>query len=290
VAVESRLNRSMIEQYTNAGYWPNLTICDYLDAAVARYPDKDAIVDRFGRVTYRQLGDLVDRVALGLLEMGVKKNEFVSFQLPNWRQFVIIHFALSRIGALSNPIVPIYRHSEIRFMLDLCQSVAMIVPEEFRGFDYPAMMQDLWPQLPALKHVFVLGDRVPKGMQSFDSFMATPWEERRDRRHLAALRPDPNDLTEVIFTSGTTGEPKGVMHTHNTLISPVVAKIENLGLAPDDVLLMASTFGHQTGLLYGVRMPTMLGAKAVYMDIWNGDEAIALSRQPQVRRTVRHNG
>ncbi len=91
--------------------------------------------------------------------------------------------------------------------------------------------------------------------------MDTPWEERRDPAELAALRPDPNDVTLLIFTSGTTGEPKGVMHTHNTLVAANAPLPERLGVSADSVIHMASTFAHLTGFLYGARLPTQVGGR-----------------------------
>ena len=93
--------------------------------------------------------------------------------------------------------------------------------------------------------------------------MATPWEERRDPAELAALRPDPNDVTLLIFTSGTTGEPKGVMHTHNTPGRGERPAAERLGIASDSVIHMASTLAHLTGFLYGARLPVQIGATGV---------------------------
>ena len=93
--------------------------------------------------------------------------------------------------------------------------------------------------------------------------MATPWEERRDPAELAALRPDPNDVTLLIFTSGTTGEPKGVMHTHNTLVAANEPLPARLGITPDTVFHMASTLAHLTGFLYGARLSVQNGATCV---------------------------
>lgn len=133
---------------------------------------------------------------------------------------MIIHYAITRIGAISNPLIPIYRGSQIKFMLEVGEAVAIFIPSEFRGFNYVEMVERIWPELPDLKHVVVLGDRAGKGMISWNDFINTPWEEKRLVSSLAELRPDPNDITELIFTSGTTGEPKGVLHTSNTLIPP----------------------------------------------------------------------
>ena len=173
-------------------------------------------IDPRRQVTYRELQAETDRCALGLLELGVQPGDVVSFQLPNWIEFLVLHFAATRIGAVSNPLIPIYRDREVGFMVGFAESKVLVIPREFRKFDYPAMVDRLRPSWPALQHVFVVDGQPGDANPSWESFMDTPWEERRDPAELAALRPDPNDVTLLMFTSGTTGEPKGVMHTHNT--------------------------------------------------------------------------
>jgi acyl-coenzyme A synthetase/AMP-(fatty) acid ligase len=104
------------------------------------------------------------------------------------------------------------------------------------------MMRELRPELPALKRIYVLGDDVPGDMDSFDALLRTPWEAQENVTALHARQVNPNALAEIIFTSGTTGEPKGVMHTHNTILCPILRLIERLQLTAQEVVLMASTF------------------------------------------------
>jgi cyclohexanecarboxylate-CoA ligase len=276
MSVESLFAPDLIQQYTAAGYWPDTTICTYLDAAAHRHPGQTAVVDPFGRLTYAELVRLVDRLALAFLEIGIDTGDVVSFQLPNWNQFVIIQYALSRLGAVANPLIPIYRQRELRFMLQLVASKVMIIPRRFRDFDYAVMMRQLRSELPALERIYVLGDDVPDDMDSFDALLETPREAGGDVGALHARRVNPNALAEIIFTSGTTGEPKGVMHTHNTILCPILSLIERLQLTEQEVIMMASTFGHQTGYLYGVHMPTVLGGTGVYMDVWQAAKAVGL--------------
>jgi cyclohexanecarboxylate-CoA ligase len=286
MSADSLFPPEVMAQYTAAGYWPNTTICAYLDTAVQRHPEKTAIVDPFGRLTYAELGQLVDRLALAFLAIGVDTGDVVSFQLPNWHQFVVVQYALSRIGAVGNPLIPIYRQRELRFMLQLAASKVMIIPRTFRGFDYAVMMRELRPELPALERLYVLGENVPDDMDSFDALLRTPWEAQGHTTALHARQVNPHALAEIIFTSGTTGEPKGVMHTHNTILCPILRLIERLQLTAQEVILMASTFGHQTGYLYGVHMPTVLGGTGVYMDVWQPARAVELIASEGVTWTM----
>ena len=268
-----------------AHYWTtDDIITDRLDAVAAANPDKTAAVDPRGEITYGELKRLSDRAALGLLELGVRPGDVVSFQLPNWIEFLIVHFAVTRIGAVNNPLIPIYRDREVGFMVGLAKSKVIIVPREFRGYDYPAMVERLRSDWPDLAHVLVVDGSDPA--TDWREFIDTPWEQRRDPAELAALRPDPNDVTLVIFTSGTTGEPKGVMHTHRTLMAANAPLPERLGVGPDSVIHMASTFAHLTGFLYGARLPTQVGgATAVYQDVWSAGEFVELVESHRISYT-----
>ncbi|GAA6525852.1 AMP-binding protein [Intrasporangium sp. DVR] len=267
MSFETILTPDKIEEYTSAGYWVNRTITDYLDEWAERSPDKVAVIDSRRQVTYAELRRETDRCALGLLELGIEPGDVMSFQLPNWIESVVLHLALSRIGAVNNPLIPIYREREVGFMVELSESKLIVVPRTFRGFDYPAMVESLRGDWPHLEKVLVVGS--PEAPDSWEEFMATPWEERRDPAELPALRPDPNEVTLLIFTSGTTGEPKGVMHTHNTLIGANLPLDERMGFSDSTVIHMASTFAHLTGFEYGMRLPIQYGLTAVIQDVWD---------------------
>lgn len=270
----------------NEYLWPQKTIIDYLKLAIERSPNKVAIIDKKSRYTYKELGQMVDRVALGLLELGVKKNDVVSLQLPNWNEFIILHYAITRIGAITNPLIPIYREREISYMVGMVESKVLIIPDSFRNFDYTQMIETLRPNWPHLEHVFVIGQNVPESMQSINYLFDTPWEIKKDPSILDEIILDPNDITEIIFTSGTTGKPKGVMHTHNTLCVSTDFWIERLQLTSEDVMFMASTFAHQTGFGYGVRLPTHYAGTAVYQDVWDPSEFLQLVEKENITFTA----
>lgn len=274
-----------IDRYTKDGYWLGRTITDYLDDAAARTPEKVAFIDSRDAVTYAELARRVDRCALGLLHLGVGAGDVVSFQLPNWIEWIVVHYAATRIGAISNPLIPIYREREIGFMVGLAQSKVIVVPARFRGFDYVAMIDGLRPQLPAVEHVLVVGGAPGQGTQSWERFMATPWEPPDGIGSLAELRPDAADVTLLIFTSGTTGEPKGVMHTHNTAVAINDPLADRLGITDDSVIHMASTLAHLTGFLYGARLNVQNGATAVLQDVWDADAFVELVERRRITYT-----
>ncbi len=274
-----------------AGHWHDRTINDDLDACVAAWPDKLALTavqvesGAVRRFSYRELATLADRIAVGLSRLGVGPGDVVAMQLPNWWQFTLTYLACSRIGAVINPLMHIFRERELGFMLKHGEAKLVIVPKSFRGFDHEQMLMGLQPGLPDLKHIVVVGGT---GLNSFDALLADPaWEQASDAPQiLSRHRPGPDDVTQLIYTSGTTGEPKGVMHTANTVMANIVAYAQRLRLGSDDVVLMASPMAHQTGFMYGLMMPIMLRASVVLQDIWEPNQAIALIRQEGVSFTM----
>ena len=265
------------------GYWHDRTINDDLDACVAACPDKVALTavqaesGAVTRFTYRELSQMADRVAIGLTQLGVGKNDIVACQLPNWWQFTVTYLACSRIGAVINPLMHIFRERELSFMLKHGEAKIIIIPHMFRGFDYEKMVNDLKPSLPDLQHVVVANGT---GANSFEALLSSPEWEKQPNAHavLTQHRPTPDDVTQLIYTSGTTGEPKGVMHTANTVMANIIPYAQRLQLDAEDIVLMASPMAHQTGFMYGLMMPIMLKSSAVLLDVWEPLRAIDLIR------------
>jgi cyclohexanecarboxylate-CoA ligase len=261
-----------------AALWPDRILLGDIDHWVDIAPDRLAIVDQNSMtgvrtaLSYRDLARRVDRIALGLAKRGIGRGDVVSMQLPNWWQFAALHLAALRIGAITNPLMPIFREREMAFMLRMAESKVLIIPREFRGFSYPAMAEAIRPALPALDHVLVIGG---DGDSAFERLADDgPDPDNAARARFDARRPGPDEVVELLYTSGTTGEPKGVMHTSNTLYANILPYAERLGLNRNDTILMASPLAHQTGFLYGIMMPIALGGKVVFQDIWNAARAV----------------
>lgn len=273
------------------GHWHDRTIDRELDACVAECPDKLALTavrvesGEVRRFTWRELGALADRIAVGLARLGIGRNDVVAMQLPNWWQFSLLYLACTRIGAVLNPLMPIFRERELSFMLRHGEAKLLVVPKVFRGFDHEAMARALQPQLPQLERIVVVDG---SGADSFDALLVQPeWEKASDAAQiLSRHRPDPDDVTQLIYTSGTTGEPKGVMHSANTLMGNIVPYAQRLRLGAGDVVLMASPMAHQTGFMYGLMMPVMLRASVVLQDVWDAARAAALIRAEGVSFTM----
>ena len=276
MATDPILSAERITAMQQAGLWSDRLLVDYLDEAVEKHPDRVAIRDSKSTtgvatvLTYAQLKEKVDRLALGLIALGVEKDDIVSYQLPNWWEFTALHLACVRIGAVTNPLMPIFRERELSFMLKFADAKVVIVPKTFRGHDHEQMVLNLAADLPAMEHLLVLGG---EGERSFEQrLLEHPWEDEMDAAALfAARRPKPNDVVQLLYTSGTTGRPKGVMHTSNTLIANCELFIKELGVSSDDTILMGSPMAHQTGFMYGMMTPLILQTEVVLQDVWSGD-------------------
>src|SRR3990172_1996323 len=176
MAFDIYLPQSRIE--ASRGLWPDSLPIDHLDSAVRAAPDRTAFVGwnsalgREIRLTYGELGDRVDRIAAGLLGLGVGPGDVVAFQLPNWWEFGALFFACSRIGAVANPLMPIFRPRELRFMMGFAEAKVAVVPALWRGFDHMGLMREIRPDLPKMRHVFGVGGA---GEDSFEkAFLERP--------------------------------------------------------------------------------------------------------------------
>jgi cyclohexanecarboxylate-CoA ligase len=272
-----------------AGFWLDRTIDDYLFEAIRRTPDKSALVgyraDRAGpvRLSYRDLDDKVALAAAALRGLGVERGDVVAVQLPNWWEFAVTSLACGRIGAVVNPLMPIFRERELAFMLGFAEVKVLVVPAVFRGFDHAAMAAVLKRSLPTLQHVIVVDG---SGDNAFDRVLlrGDTRVEAANRRVDAALAPEA--LAVMMFTSGTTGSPKGVMHSCNTLLACNRALAERFGLTADDVLLACSPLGHMTGYAAVMVLGVYLGSTVVLQDIWEGKRGVTLMATEGVTYTA----
>ena len=276
--------------FREAGYWLDKTVDQLLSGAIVRTPDKIAIIadradrEQVLRLTYRKLGDLVDRAASSLSRLGVGPRDVVTVQLPNWWEFVVAALACSKIGAVFNPVMPILRERELLYVLNFCESKVFIVPKVYRGFDYAAMAQGMRGELHHLKHLIVVdGD----GDSSFERSLlsAEPaGESGKSPGSPSALSPD--DMAVVMFTSGTTGEPKGVIHTSNSLVGCTKALTQRFDLHDNEVLLVASPVAHMTGYAAVVLLSIYLGGTMVLQDVWEPKHGVSLMVREGVTYTA----
>lgn len=206
-----------IESYRRNGYWPNKTLGDLVEEAAKKWPKRIALVSKERRLSFLELDQLITRLALGFLEIGLKSRDMVAVQLPNTIEHVLVIFALAKIGAVCNIIVPVMREKEVSFILNHCKSRCLIIPREYSGYNYLDMVRNITGSLPSLETIIVVGDTDSSdGVVSLDSLVNGSLKNHYGPDDLRAYRPSPDDVSLVGFTSGTTAHPKAYLHTHNT--------------------------------------------------------------------------
>lgn len=277
-----RLDEALIERYTASGDWPGKTLAEFAEDLARRDPDRVTHVFGAQRCTVSELLTEAELLAAGLQQRGLVAGDVVSFQLPNWREAVVIDLATTMLGLVVAPIVPIYRDAEVAFMLADAGVKAAFFPTNYRGFDYAAMMQRLAPTLPGLRLLCSV-----RGEPGGDSYEAMIGEGKR-----LTERPkvDANAVKMILYTSGTTGRPKGVLHTHNTGPLRLQRAFGNWSRGSavaglDNILLMASPVTHVTGQS-GMEIPFCSNTRTVFMERWNAVEALDLIDAEQVTASV----
>ncbi len=256
------------------GHWVDRYFDDILMETIAATPEKPAlIVDRAGevlRLSYAELGDRVARVAAALRGLGIGKGDVVAIQSPNWWEFVVTALATQRIGAVLNPLMPIFREHELTFMLGFAEAKVFIVPKTFAKFDFESMANDLKAKLPKLDHVFVMGG---DGDNAFEKALMSGTERLLPD---PALRAGTDDMSYLMYTSGTTGSPKGAMHSINAMMCATTNISSRMHLTADDVIHVASPVGHMLGFAAGVMLAIRLGATMTMQDVWEGKRGVDL--------------
>ena len=282
---DTRLTDELIARYQQAGHWGSETFYAILARRAKTHPDRVAIVDRGRRVTYGELKTRIDRVAAGLDALGIEAGDVVTIQLPNWAEFAYVFFALERLGAVANQIGPDFRSREVDYILRFSESRAFVCPASFKGFDYVKMIGELRPGLPDLRAVCALGAApdlatrgglTTRGLVSLDALL-----EDADAVVPRGAGQGANDIMRMAFTSGTTGNPKGVIHSHNTTLSTCRTLNNDMRVTEDEVFLVYLPLGLNWGYLTLVQS-VMAGARVVLLDQFGARAALELIQRERV--------
>jgi cyclohexanecarboxylate-CoA ligase len=261
-------HRVQAERYRALGWWRDHTFLDDLRAHAAGRPDHPAVIAYEGgrlahNISYARLAVLVERFAGALAELGVGPGDVVAIYLPNWWLLGPMYLACARVGAIAAPAQMEYRSREVGYILQASGAKVCVSADVFDGVDFAGRVVDTAP--PTLKHrVVVGGDASRTGALDFTSFfMDTAWERDRPAPATAVGGDDPALL---VFTSGTTGRPKGVLHSLNTIWAAGNSLSVPYGLTSADVISIPQQLTHVAGAMHGVYAPVTLGATCVMHD------------------------
>lgn len=268
-----------LERFRTAGAWRGRTVAQAARELAMRSPDARVFFGAQPEYDAARMVADAEALAASLFELGVRPGAVVSFQLPNWPEAAVVDLACALAGAVVTPIVPIYRDAEVGQMLADSGSRVHFATESFRGFDYAAMLDRVRPQLPALGHVVWV--RGARGAAGYEALVAGG----RGRR-VPLPEVDPSAVKLLLYTSGTTGRPKGVLHSHDTLARFIDNCARHWRVQPGEPLLMPSPVTHITGYGFGLEMPFLAGTRTLLMETWDAAEAARLIEANGVVGTV----
>ncbi len=280
---DSRLTPQLAHDYESSGAWGRAPLRALLSSAAAEHPDRPAAVDRTSgrpgstRTTYAELDERAHRYACGLHALGVRAGDFVAVMLPNQAEFAALIFAINELGAVYSGIPVAYGEREVEVILRRTGARVAVVAERSGSNSPLQLVQGLRAGLGSLEHVVVAGSGAGTD--------ATPLASLLDAPEVQLPAVDARALCHVGFTSGTTGEPKGVLNTHQTLQAVLenwVAHVGRESLGDPIVNLIASPVGHHTGFLWGVLLTTYLRGTGVYLDRWVPDQGAQVIREEGV--------
>ncbi|HVA25788.1 MAG TPA: AMP-binding protein [Chloroflexota bacterium] len=252
----------LIARYRAKGYWQDRPLIDHFREAFARYADRVAIVSGGERVTYRQLGERVDLLALHLLELGLKPLDSAVMHLPNIPEFVYLYLAFQRIGVIPLMALPPHRQHEIGHFVDFIDAEAYVIPDHWGGFNFPEMAMSIRDKAKTLKHILVTGSEVPDACASVSRWLAT--EPSLPSSRLDQLELDPLEPCTFQLSGGTTGIPKVIARTHNDYVYNSKASGAVIDIHPDDALLVVLPIAHNFPLASaGIQAFLLQGARIV---------------------------
>ncbi|AWT51594.1 AMP-binding protein [Mycolicibacterium smegmatis] len=254
------------------GWWEDRSIRSLLTDAAQAHPDRIALVGRRadgGRVTrtYREFDRNANHVASVLASLGVGSGDAVVVMLPNWVEYPEFLFGINELGALYAGIPVAYGDKQAAAILRRSQAKVLVIPRRWRSNDNLEQSRRLRARIPTLQHVIVLDD---DGSDLCDG--ESLWSSHDGVAARQFAEPDPDQICYLGFTSGTTGEPKGAMHSHNTLIYSARRQAEHIGperFGEPMVNLVASPMGHHTGYIWGGVFTVLLAGTAVQVDRWD---------------------
>jgi acyl-coenzyme A synthetase/AMP-(fatty) acid ligase len=277
LAAIARDRENLRRRWRDRGYHAGRSLAAALAEGVRRHPDVESVFyaeRRPRRTTNRELHAEGLRVAAALHRLGLGRGDVVAVQLPSWFETAVLFQGIAQIGATVLPIVSIYGPSEVEFILRQSGARALFVPSTWRGTDYLARC-DGFAALPRLEHVVALGREVPARFTAWDAFLGsgTPGFEPPEA--------DPADVCLLMYTSGTSSAPKGVRHTHDTLLW----EWSRPTYAHRGLYLASLPAGHYTGYGFLLR-PAILGAPMIFLDHWDA----AFAAEVIERHRVEHGG
>ncbi|MGD2184968.1 MAG: AMP-binding protein [Desulfobacterales bacterium] len=276
-----RYQKEMVEEFLNEGYWTQELFYDFWDRNAREYGEREALVDSKYRVTWAEAKRLVDGIAYTWVRMGIPQYSRIIIQSPNSVYGFLARIASERAGLISLTVYPYLRQRELEYMVERTQAAAVVIPHEYRKFDYLEMYKDLQQRFPHLKHIFLFDDAVPESAPentySLTQSAQAAADKSIDENVLAERRLDPVwNVALLTTTSGTTGLPKLVEWPTAPRVCTSKGRVSIWNLDKDDITMaIAPHAGGAAGTLTYFAAP-LAGAKTVMLEEFVPEDALAL--------------
>jgi cyclohexanecarboxylate-CoA ligase len=286
--IELTVDPELARHYRSKGWWRDTTFLDDLAESVRTRPDEPVVIN--GRsadgtvrvVSYREFDQLVRRIAGGLDDLGVRNGDVVAFQLPDWWETTALLLACLRIGAVAQPIVPQLRGREIERALVRTGARVCVTVDSWAGFGHARALAEMAPRLPGLRQRVVFGDAADTGALDFHECFVN-----RPETDLSSVTPaSPDQPSMVLFTSGSTGEPKGVLHTCNTIFSGANGWMETVRGTGADRAASTMRVSHIACPVWAVFGVLLTGGAGVYQDVADPDRMLDMMAQAEASRLL----
>ena len=276
MAYVNMMPAKLAEKYAREELWMQKTVFDLLVEQAVRHPDRIAIKDQRGTISYGALRDRIERSAQFYRSIGISRGDVVTIQLPNRIEFAVAFIALELLGAIANKVNPDFRARELSYMLKFSGSSAYVFPKEWKDFDYAGMARGLQRDNPDIKRLIVVGGTVD-GMHDFDSGVAAAAPiAATDMVHM-----DPDEVCRMCFTSGTTGDPKCALHSFNTTLYAVELLNHDMEVTEREVFLAFLPLGLNWGYIT-LLQSILAGGKLVLMERFSPRAALELIQNERV--------
>ncbi len=236
MAKPTRLTQEMIDAYIAQGFWDRRGIADVLRQNAERWPDREAVVDSNHRYTWSGLNRAANAVALGLLDMGMERDQALVAQIPTSAALIILLLACHKAGILCCFPPMTFRHKELAHILSTLNATAVVTPGEYRNTDYLGMVKEIAPGLPHLKHFIAVADKAYEGARFFRDLMETETGPEDPEKYLGPLGFNPFEVSMVVLSSGTTGLPKCIEHTGSSCKVAGQGVVQRARISREDVV------------------------------------------------------
>ena len=258
--------------------YESVSVGQILERSAVQVPDKIAVVDGTNKKTYDELNSLANALAAGLAEIGLRKGDRCAVYMPNSFEFMVAFYALQKLGVIVAWVNPIYREAEAQFVLDNSEARAVFIFKEWDGRDYQDNMLALRNALPGLEFIFAVGAEESKGVFSFYDLIYKGLQKKP-----APVAIDPqSDLSMLLYTSGTTGKPKGAMITHYAAVRAGWEYSLGVNASSKDIFIGFLPMSHSYGCGSILIQPILLQSTVVLMDKFDVGKAFQLIEQESI--------